>query len=164
MSRTKTAYHEAGHAVAFHRLFPEGRLGLDVTIVPNPDRGTTGSHSAEELFDCGDEEIEAEAVYSCAGYAALIAAGFPAKVAKEGCESDFECAEQCSSRPLDHIQQEAVALLSRPENRRAVECVVTELLRRETLDWDLVVNLLNLVDGKTTEAEYQQYLTLRDDG
>jgi len=56
MNHTATAYHEASHAVAFHRLFPEGRYGFVLTIVPNAERGTLGSHSAEELLDCTDEE------------------------------------------------------------------------------------------------------------
>ena len=72
-----TAYHEAGHAVAFHRLFPRGRIGGSLSVEPDQQKGTAGRHSAEEMIFSLDEDegviedhCRREAAYACAGYAA----------------------------------------------------------------------------------------------
>ena len=157
--QTPTAYHEAGHAVAFHRLFPDGRYGGTLSIVRR--EGLLGTHSAEALWDYSEDEGEAEAIYACAGYAAVLAAGYPAEVAEDGCESDFECAAHYCDRPLEEIKAQALALLRKPENKRAIERLVSELLKRETLDSDWVDALIGLADGEWTEEDYRMYLMLR---
>jgi len=93
----------------------------------------------------------------------VLVAGYSVAEAEAGCESDFDLAVQYSRRPLNRLKQEAVTLLSRPENRRALDRLAAELLQRGTLDWDWAVNLLNLVDGKLTETQYQAYLAMRND-
>ena len=102
--RLGTAIHEAGHAVAFLRLF-EGRVVDKVSIVPKD--GVHGSHRAEELVIEGNSELtdehqksfEDEAVYACAGYAALIVAGRSEDKASAGYWQDFEEAASASNRP-----------------------------------------------------------------
>ena len=163
--RKHTACHEAGHAVAFHRLFNNRESG-DLTIFPSG--GTAGKHQAEALtFDVDTliepaevEERENEALYSCAGYAALIVSGHSEEVASLGCESDFHCAQSNSERSLDIVKDAAVELMKQPENTRAVALIAGELERRETLDGAHVEVLMELLDGKLTRDEYENYLQL----
>ncbi len=158
----KTAIHEAGHAVASVRLFPD-RLVLEVSIEPEPDKGLLGKHAADELTvlcSTPDEQaaasFEAEAIYSCAGYAAVLAAGYPEAEAIAGCESDFAEAGDL----LDIGKSKAVELMQRPENQQAVKHVADELSRHRCLDGDHVAVLINVADGDMTEKEYQAYLKL----
>ena len=163
MDDEQTAIHEAGHAVAFYRLF-EGRYGGPLTIEPTEE--TSGSHKAEELtfsLDVEDEDVldgrEREGVYACAGYAALVAAGYPDDVAQLGCESDFEVATETSERDLAVVKLEAVELMSRPENITAVQRIAQELSSRKRLDSDVVDVLIEVADGIATEDEYQRFLS-----
>ena len=167
MDQHKTAIHEAGHAVAFYRLFGDSwRIGHTVSIEPKDD--TAGRHAAEDLSFEGADELtpdqrqmfENEAIYACAGYAALIAADYPEDEAENGCWSDFECAEKCSDKPLATIKQESIALMSRPENVNAMRRIADELLLRKKLDSDVVDVLIDVADGKTTEEDYQRFLAL----
>src|SRR4051812_19078555 len=100
MDPTTTALHEAGHAVACKRLFPWRGVG-DLTLVAQHDEGTAGSHETLEALDFApsddpteterqNEEFRKQAVYYCAGYAALIAAGYSKREASLGCGADFE--------------------------------------------------------------------------
>ena len=93
----ETAIHEAGHAVAFYRLFGDAaRYGHTLTIEPHED--LLGSHRAEELVFHGVGELTAEqrlafeneAIYSCASYAALLAAVQKATTTRAaiGCKGD----------------------------------------------------------------------------
>ena len=150
-----TAYHEAGHAVAFCRLF-NNRMAGNVTI--NPDDLTRGKHEAE---DAEQHELDDEAIYACAGYAALVAAGYSELEALSGCESDFEIAKLIGSTSLATSKQLAIGLMSRPENIKGVDSVANALLERQTLDPFDVEALIEIADGKATEEEYQTYLTLK---
>ncbi len=47
-----------------------------------------------------------------------------------------------------------------PENTAAVARVAGELLSQSTLEWDEVVILIAIADGKATEQDYQQYQAL----
>lgn len=162
-----TAIHEAGHAVAFYRLFSGGRIGGQLTIVPVGNN--LGSHQAEEVSFPWTEQItleqqeqfHREAVYACASYAALVAAGYSEDEAEQGCQSDFEKAVRCSGEPLDAVRREAVALMSRAENVRAVARIADELMRRKRLDEDEVTILLEVADGNASEEDYSQYLKLK---
>jgi ATP-dependent Zn protease len=85
-----TAIHEAGHAVAFSRLFPARNLG-NVSIIPDHDEGFAGACSSEGLWGDEDEEHLADHdTYVCAGYAAVLTAGYSEEEAAAGCENDFE--------------------------------------------------------------------------
>ena len=161
----ETAYHEAGHAVAHVRLF-DNRLADKVTIEPVVD--IAGSHRAEELTFPHTEDVvpgekeafENEAIYACAGYAALIAAGYSEEEAERGCDSDFQNAEAVCEKALNEVKQEAVLLMSQLENIRAVSRIANELLDEMTLDSEQVEILIAIEDGDTTEEEYQDYLIL----
>lgn len=167
IDRTHTAIHEAGHAVACLRLWETGRDTGNVTIDRTGSK--LGSHLAEEIIFPANgpvtaeerQEFENEAIYSCAGYAALIAAGYDEATAVLGCDPDFETADYVTERPLAEIKQKAVALMQRPENIKAVSRIAEELLQRTTLDyWDVEV-LIEVADGNVTEEEYQTVLALK---
>jgi len=167
-SRISTAYHEAGHAVAFYRLFGDAaRYGHTLTIEPHED--VLGDHRAEELVFHGVGELtveqrlafENEAIYSCAGYAAVLAAGYSDEAALGGCESDFDKAEGACDIPLDVSKEKAVELMTLPENTAAVARVAGELLSQSTLEWEEVEILIAIADGEATEQDYQQYQALK---
>ena len=166
-NRIPTAYHEAGHAVAFYRLFGDAaRYGHTLTIEPHED--LLGSHRAEELVFHGVGELTAEqrlafeneAIYSCAGYAAVLAAGYSDEAALAGCGSDFDKAERACDVPLNVSKEKAVKLMTLPENTSAVARVADELLSQSTLEWDEVVILIEVADGEATEQDYQRYLIM----
>ena len=167
-NRTRTAYHEAGHAVAFYRLFGDAaRYGHTLTIEPHED--LLGSHSAEDRVFHGVGELTAEqrlafeneAIYSCAGYAAVLAAGYSDEAALAGCESDFDKAERACDVSLDVSKEKAVELMTLLENTSAVARVAGELLSQSTLEWDGVEILINIADGEATEQDYQRYLIMK---
>ena len=164
----ETAIHEAGHAVAFYRLFGDAaRYGHRLTIEPHKD--LLGNHRAEELVFHGVGELTAEqrlafeneAIYSCAGYAAVLAAGYSDEAALPGCGSDFDKAERDCDVPLDVSKEKAVELMTLPENTSAVARVAAELLSQSTLDWDEVEILIDISDGEATEQDYQRYQALK---
>ena len=163
IEQNKTAIHEAGHAVAFYRLFGDAaRYGHTLTIEPHED--LLGSHRAEELVFHGVGELTAEqrltfeneAIYSCAGYAAVLAAGYSDEAALAGCGSDFDKAERACDVPLDISKEKAVELMTLPENTAAVARVAAELLSQSTLEWDEVAILIEVADGTATEQDYQR--------
>ena len=164
----QTVIHEAGHAVAFYRLFgDDGRYGGRLTIEPHEE--SLGSHSAEELLFPWNEEVTAaeqqafenEAIYACAGYAAVLAAGYSDEEAQAGCEPDFEAAQRVCHVPLDAIKDKAVALMTLPKNAAAVARVAGELLSRGALEWDEVEILIDVTDGEATEQDYKRYLAMK---
>jgi len=154
-SKTRTAYHEAGHAVACHRFFPGA--GGDVTIVPDAIKDTAGLHKAVKLPDDNIDNIEKQISYICAGYAACAAAGMPDETARLGCDKDFERAEAIIAKwglvPLHEHLETAVNFMRRPENLRAVRRLANELLIRETMDGDYVDLLIRVVDQGTCDAD-----------
>ncbi len=163
-----TAIHEAGHAVAFYRLFGDAvRYGHTLTIEPHED--VLGDHRAEELVFHGVGELtveqrlafENEAIYSCAGYAAVLATGYSDEAALAGCGSDFDKAERACDIPLDVSKEKAVELMTLPENTAAVARVAGELLSQSTLEWDEVEILIDVANGESTEQDYQRYLVMK---
>ena len=167
IEQNKTAIHEAGHAVACYRLFGDDRYGGRLTIVPRGD--LLGSHRAEELVFDGTEEVTAEerqafeneAIYSCAGYAAMLAVGYAEEEALAGCEADFEKAERVCNVRLYVSKEKAIALMMQPQNIAAVARVAGELLSRSTLEWEEVEILIDVADGEATEQDYQRYLVMK---
>lgn len=166
MDEQKTAIHEAGHAVAWQRLFP-GMVVNRVTIVPDIEDGSAGHHLAAELtFPWSPtvtpdqrEAFRRYAVYRCAGFAAVLVSGYPEERAAEGCDSDFE-----DVAGLEERKAEAVTLLREPRNIAAVARVARELIERRTLDGDVVDVLIDVADGETSEADFQRYLLMRPPG
>ncbi len=171
MRRTKalelTACHEAGHAVAFHRLFPRGRDGGSLSVESDQQKGTAGRHLAEEVFFGLDEDegvIEdysrREAVYACAGYAACVAVGHPEDEAASGCNQDFADAERATG-DVPAAKREALALMGQPENVQAVRVVADELLRLGTIEAQILDVLLeHACGGECTWADYSQFLLM----
>jgi hypothetical protein len=159
----EVARHEAGHAVA------NLRLGIDqerVTIVPNGGVGGSCVSAGSEAV--WDERTARDMVLAyCAGYAALIAAGYSDADARVGCDDDFDHADELiSTWQLPGDTQawlvSAVELMRRPENVAAVTLVAEHLLRYKTLDVGYFEVLVDLADGNATEAQFAQYLQLRD--
>jgi hypothetical protein len=160
MNIEQVAIHKAGHAVAFARLFGDSwRLRERLTI--EPGGGERGRRVAEELTNVGSGEslgellrdFESDAVYACAGFAAVLVAGYSAPDAEGGCGSDFEAATHVSDLPLDEIKSKAVELLRRPENVAAVARLSHELLDCRTLDPIEVDMIIDVSDGLATEAD-----------
>ncbi len=157
----RTAIHEAGHAVAFIRLFPD-RDGSHVTI--DPHDGSLGAFYAEDVAftEMSVSEADAErqflnhAVYCCAGYAAVLAAGEPDELALRGCGQDFEQA----GRFLDEGKRIAVALMAQPKNVTTVKFLADELMRWKTIPWEHAEVAVGVGDGECTMEEYRQYLSM----
>lgn len=162
MERSDTAIHEAGHAVAFARLFP-GHCAESVTIAPQ--QGLAGAFLAEDVSSVSisvpEEEAEEallrHAIYSCAGYAAVFIEFGDEVRAQAGCSADFEEAGLL----VEDGKIRAVELLKRPKNIAAVRRLAKELLKQETLDWETTDVLISVADGETTEAEFQEFVRLR---
>ena len=169
--KTITALHEAGHAVAFVRLWQVGRVSRRVTIVNDDEM--LGRHSVEDLVfkvasntddsAVQNAEFEKEAIYCFAGYAAVLAAGHSDDTALDGCTTDFDQARQCTETPLEIIKQQAVALMHLPENIAAVRRLADELIHRQTISGDEIDMLVDVSDGSMSENDYQRYLALKAD-
>lgn len=152
-----TAIHEAGHAVAFSRLFP-GRLMGEVSIIPNHDEGFAGACSTEGLWGNEDQEhLANHEVFICSGYAAVLAAGYGEEEAAAGCENDFEQV----FGDLDAAKARAIDLITQASNLKAVKRVADELVLRKALHPDHVDLLMGVTDGELSEYEYQQLLVFR---
>lgn len=158
------AIHEAGHAVAFYLLkFREmGLLNRRLSMVPHDGKAGTFQHE-EILFEEDSHLSEAEqdevfhnvGIFSCGGYAAVIAAGFSEEKAVEGCCSDFETASQHGE--LESLQQEAIELLSTNDAKKAVNRVAAELLESRTIDAETLDMLLRVCFGELTEEDFQAW-------
>ena len=159
-STLATAIHEAGHAVACFRLFPDRMTGT-LSILRNRDDGLLGSHESEKILlprSTGDDDaeriFESDAVYTCAGYGAMIAKGFPEEEAIVGCEQDFE-----EARPrLNAAKVKAVELMSSTENIKAVSRLAEELMRFKSMQPDHVEVVIELTQGECSETEYREFL------
>jgi hypothetical protein len=110
-------------------------------------------------FDCRTcQGADSEAMYACAGYAAVLVAGYSEEEVSAGCGPDFDGAEKVIDMPLETVQKEAIELMSRPENVKAVKRIVDELLVRKTLGPEEVEILIDVADGEITEEEYRRVL------
>ena len=156
------ALHEAGHAVAHVRL---GIQQSTATIKPTD--WTTGAVTGEGVENVWSAEQAAPMVEAyCAGYAALVAAGYGEKIAQQCCDSDFEHAAHLIefwqlTGDIEQWKSRAVALMSAPENTRAAQLVAEHLLIHETLDDGYLDVLVELADGNRSEQEFPQYLQFR---
>ena len=156
------AAHEAGHAVAHIRLFPEIPF-KDMSIVENGQIGSRGNlNLAFEMdvvpVDLPKDEAEAhflkDAILACAGYAASLCVGYDERISLTGCESDFERAGHL----LENGKIQAIDLMSEPRNIVAVQRLAEELLKHESLDFEHVEGIVMVSDGEMSEIEYLEYL------
>jgi hypothetical protein len=150
------ALHEAGHSVARVRV---GRLLPGITsIVPTDDR--LGISTGEEAWG-SEEKARDQTLILCAGYAALVAAGYNNDKAEEGCGSDFSNAEEIiegwALGTLDKWKKKAVFFMSDPKNIQAVKVVAEKLIERSILDGDRLQVLIELADGDATEDEWLRF-------
>lgn len=142
-----TALHEAGHAVAHVRLLDAlgNALISHISIVPNPDANTLGHMSAED-DPCDASVAAATVTVLCAGYAALVAAGYEDKEARDGAWSDFERAQELIDAwkldPLEACMGKAVMLMLEDRNINAVRTVASEVLVKRRLDGDYIHALI----------------------
>ena len=153
-----TAVHEAGHTVAYSRLFPDS-LGFGVAIGSDEEQEEQGL-AGWSLNGYEDDHATAEsefAAYLCAGYAAVLIAGYSEDEAAAGCGNDFSRVHG----DLAVAKVKAIDLMRRPENVKAVNRIADELMRRQRLHPDHVEQLINLSDGEVTESEYQEMLSFR---
>lgn len=158
-----TALHEAGHAVAHVRF---RILAGNVTIAAKKTythlvRGSAVAEGAESVWS--KTEAKPQILAYCAGYAALIAAGYGDEAARAGCDDDFEKAtkliEDWQLGTLDDWMSDAVEFMR--QNIRATNLVADHLMRHETLDSDYIDVLVSVADGDCTDEEFKQYLELR---
>jgi hypothetical protein len=162
MDETKTAIHEAGHAVAHVRL---GILQDLLTIIS--DEYFCGAVLSEgvETVDNTDKAERMVLAY-CAGFAALVAAGYPTEIAIVGSDDDFE---KCSKLiedwdlrySLERFKDLAIELMSEPKNVAAVQLVANYALEHKRVEGDVVDVLVELADGDCTSAEFDRYLANR---
>jgi hypothetical protein len=89
-----TAIHEAGHAVAHRRLFGDRSFSWGMALVPEQEQeeqGMDGWNMIDRLGKDDDQSTADNDLVRCAGYAAVVAAGF--SEAEAGCyerdEYDF---------------------------------------------------------------------------
>ena len=162
-NRRLTAIHEAAHAVTHLRLHQHIYIGT-VTIVATD--GLDGRAQFERVDSGSADDWRNEVVVLCAGYASQLLAGDNEDDARIGASSDLEQAAEIISRwnlsPLaDHVSA-ATQLLEQSCNRKAIERIAAELLKQETLPGDEVEMLLAIADGEASEADYEQYLLLRN--
>ena len=156
--RRATAIHEAGHVVAHIRLNIE--YG-HVTIAPKGDTlGAATAAGQEHVWK--KEDAGPMVIAFCAGYAAMIAAGYSEEDARRGCDDDFEQAAELLDYwglpdGLEAWQPRAVELMRSPENVSAVALFAEHLLRHERLEADYLDVLIELADGAITEADFAHY-------
>ena len=86
-----TAIHEAGHAVAHRRLFGERDFSWGMALVPDEEQGMDGWNMLDRLGYDDDQSTADNDVVRCAGYAAVVAAGFCEAEAAAGCDETDYC-------------------------------------------------------------------------
>lgn len=151
------AIHEAGHAVAHHRFNIQQGV---VTIVPaNGNLGTASGEGIDHVRSA--DEAEPMVLAYCAGYAALVAAGYDDDLARNGADDDFDNAQAIIEQwelegDLSTWQAKSVEIMSTDENRKAVDRVAKELIEREMIDADDVSLCVCITDGEMSEDEYAQ--------
>lgn len=158
MEMTKTAIHEAGHALAHIRL---GILQDKITIVPNGE--TLGSVSAEDQA-CNKEQASDQIIALCAGYGALRVMGHDDEISRLGAGDDFEKADYLIGfwelGNLEEWLQRSVDFLAESKNREAIEMIATELQEHQTLGAGYTDVLVDYSDGEISDAEWEYFITV----
>lgn len=156
-----TAIHEAGHVVAHVRL----DLGHDGGHIV-PEENILGAALGEGFEHVWDKSgAEPVVLAFCAGYAAMIAAGYGEDRARAGTGSDFDGVQKLIDfwelpGTLEDWLAKSVALMRRPENVKAVALVAEHLMRHKRLTGDYCNVLVELADGEATEAEFSHYVLM----
>jgi hypothetical protein len=101
----------------------------------------------------------------CAGYAAMIAAGYSDVDSRSGADDDFDNAEQLIEfwglpDGIAIWQGRAVEMMREPENIAAVALVADYLVRHGKLAGDVCDEIVKAADGKTTQPELERFLRL----
>jgi hypothetical protein len=157
------AAYEAGHLVAHVRL-GLGHRRVSLAWRGSAVIGTAAREGALTVSDTSRAKL-VNLIY-CAGYAALIAAGYCEAEAMRGTSDDFRQAKALATRwglpgDISAWKAEAVELMRRPENMAAVVMVAQHLLKRRTMDSDWVWCALSLVDGEMTADQFDGYVRFR---
>ena len=159
-----TAIHEAGHAVADRRLFGDRSFSWGIALVPEQDQEEQGMDAWNMIDRLGNDDDQSTAdndVVRCAGYAAVVAAGFSEAEAEAGCyERDYYDFRMVRG-DLETAKAKAIELMREPENVEAVKRIADELLLRRRLHGDHVGLILDLAFGEITEQFYLQLLSAR---
>jgi hypothetical protein len=161
--REHVAWHEAGHAVA-HVRFGIDQQSVTIRAVPEQSLGHALAAGEEGVWD--KESAPAMVIAYCAGFAALRAKGLPEEVADLGASNDYEHAQQLIQfwgleGAIVDWKAHALKVMQETRNIAAVSMVAEELLKRETIDDELVRVLVEVSDGETTPEEYAAYLAVR---
>jgi hypothetical protein len=159
-----TAIHEAGHAVAHRRLFGDRHFSWGIALVDNQDQEEQGAAgwNMSDYLGHEDEQTTADLdVCLCAGYAAVVAAGFSEAEAAAGCDEEDNGDFRMVHGDLETAKAKALDLMREPENVKAVKRIADELLLRRRLHGDHVGLLLDLAFGEITEQFYLQLLSAR---
>lgn len=150
-----TAYREAGHAVAHHRLRGPRRNTAVLSIISYANGAI--SPMPKDDWTPDSENMQDKVVILCAGYAACGAAGIGDAMARLCCASDFAKAHAIIAgwhlAPFDELLTEAIDLMWQPENQRAVARLADELTRHLLLLPQEVDVLIDVTDGVIAEAE-----------
>lgn len=151
-----TAIHEAGHAIA------SARLGLEIELVSiNPHEDSLGHVAGDFNYGPDSNYFASCATVLCAGWAALIVSGCSDVDASIGCDGDFtkvvEIAAGWKLPPIQHWKQEAIKLLSAPENIKAINLLANQLIRHRTVGPNFVATMIEIADGESTIDDLVRY-------
>jgi hypothetical protein len=157
----RTADYEAGYVVAHVRL-GLGHLSVRTGLNGNVTRRQEASFVADV------NRAKLAAVAYCAGYAALIAAGYGEEEAGRFSRDDFGKANDLAAHwwnlkgDIAAWKKEAVELMRRPENVAAVALAAQRLLEHRKMDSDWVACVLAFLDGDMSQNEFDDYVRFRE--
>ncbi len=140
--RQSTAYHEAGHAVVAYRFDHDAG---DITIKPDPERGSAGCAQTEGPWIGGSTDRE-QIMVLFAGYESELILHPDAN--REGSQQDeAQAANLLRFHPTgteNELRLETKKILH--DNWRQVEAIATALLEDETLEddeWGIIIDAID---------------------
>ena len=150
-----TAYHEAGRAVIGYRL---GFQGLELSIIPDEEKGTLGHH-AQEDWDQTTESAKNKVIALYAGGEAARIAFFPER-GLLGTGRDDEKAThilQFSEGETEaKLRAEAIRMIE--ENWAQISAVAQELKHKKSLIWDEWMVIVESIDeGESWEETLAEF-------
>ena len=162
--RKLTAYHEAGHAIAAHRL--DNRI-LIHSLSIRSEAGSLGQFRSEGLeARASDEQIQNEIIVLYAGEAAEAFAGVKAIRREEGLVySDLIKARDLldvlhKPEMKEQLRAKAEALVSGDEN--ALHMIASELMEHGHLDGEEFAILMDISDGRAAANALEVYRQFRE--
>jgi sugar phosphate isomerase/epimerase len=160
-SLAEVAHHEAGHAVADHRL---GFTSFGCTVVPNDAENTLGSAGQYDGWEDADEARSfVTSLY--AGYCAEVVFGADERGARHGARYDFERAAEVLAWLADTTEaaglEAAFRFVREPAKWNAIMTVAAELEKCGTLDGTEVEILIDVADGTVQRSDLDQYRALK---